>query len=281
MKKILVPTDFSNIAANAFRFAQRLAAEEDAIITVMHAHHPSFDYTNPYLDLPAQEFEKIKEDMLNDFLEEHTSTPQDDGGVAVLPKIQREIRIGFAAEEITRASKEADLVIMGTTGEGNLLEKVFGSVSTYVASHAKCPVLLVPGNCLCLGFTNVVYASNNIEADKIMLDQVFSLVKTGPVNVHFLHVDKEELEGQEYIVRNTQFEEAVRKGLPAVGFNTVSISCEDVQKGIVEYASDIRADLIVTATTHKSFLDRLFHKSVTRDVVFHTTIPLMVLHYDH
>ena len=281
MKKILVPTDFSNIAANAFRFAQRLAAEEEAIITVMHAHHPSFDYTNPYLDLPAQEFEKIKKDMLNDFLEEHTSTPQEDGGVAVLPTIRQEIRIGFAAEEITRASKEADLVIMGTTGEGNLLEKVFGSVSTYVSSHAKCPVLLVPGNCQCRGFNNVVYASNNIEADKIMLEQVFSLVKSGPAEVHFVHVDKEELEGQEYIVRSTQFEEAVRKSLPTVGFNTVSISCEDVQKGIVQYASDIRADLIVTATTHKSFLERLFHKSVTRDVVFHTTIPLMVLHYDH
>jgi nucleotide-binding universal stress UspA family protein len=221
--------------------------------------------------------------MLNDFLEEHTSGPNDAGGVAVLPKVQQEIRIGFAAEEITRASKEADLVIMGTTGEGNLLEKVFGSVSTYVASHAKCPVLLVPGNCLCLGFNNIVYASNNIEADKVMLEQVFSLVKTGPANVHFVHVDKEGLagQGQEYIVRNAQFEAAVRKGLPTVGFNSVSISCEDVQKGIVQYASDIKADLVVTATTHRGFLERLFHKSVTREVVFHTTIPLMILHYDH
>jgi len=280
MKKILVPTDFSEIAANAYRFAQRLAAAEGGAVTVIHAHHPSFDYSNPYLDVPAHEFEKVKKDLLENFMEENTLSDAQAGDTGVLTMPKSELRIGFAAEEITRASKKADLIVMGTTGEGNLLEKVFGSVSTSVASHAKCPVLLVPGKCKCEGFSNVVYASNHQAADKVMLRQVMDLLSNGPSTVHFVHVDVDENAGESYELRRAHFEQAVRTGNPEVGFNNVSIRCDDVQKGIVQYAEDIKADLVVTATTHRGFLERLFHKSVTKDVVFHTTVPLMVLHYD-
>lgn len=276
MKKILVPTDFSDIAANAFRFAQRIAAKEEATITVMHAHHPSFDYSNPYMDLPAQEFEQVKKDLLNNFMEANTLTSSS-GGVDVLPETI--IQIGFAAEEITRASKEVDLIVMGTTGEGNLLEKVFGSVSTHVASNAYCPVLLVPGKCDCQGFDNVIYASNNEAADRVMLKEVMSIIGTAPSTIHFVYVDVDE-ELEAYELRKAEAEEIMREGLSNTKIQKVSIGCDDIQKGIVQYADDKNADLIVTATSHRSFLEKLFHKSVTRDVVFHTTVPLMVLHYD-
>lgn len=277
MKKILVPTDFSAIAANAYRFAQRLALKEEAEITVIHAHHPSFDYSNPYLDLPAQEFEQVKKELLNNFMGEHT-LPSKTGGVVTLPKA--ELRIGFAAEEITRAAKEADIVIMGTTGEGNLLEKVFGSVSTYVASHANCPVLLIPGNCSCRDFSNIVYASNHQPADEVMLKQVVGMIDIEPASVHFVHVDVDEVEGDNYEIRKAAFKDTMQTEMPGVGINEVSIGCDDVQKGIISYAEDNNADLIVMATSHRSFLERMFHKSVTKEAVFHTTIPLMVLHYD-
>lgn len=274
MKKILVPTDFSAVAANAYQFAQEIALRQDASVDVMHAYHPSFDYSNPYLDMPAAEFDSIKRELLDQFVE--SNTHEAGGGVATLSKPI--LSIGFASEEIVRLSNDYDLIVLGTTGEGNLLEKAFGSVSTHVARFAHCPVLLVPGNCNCGGFEEVVFASNYQAADESMVKQLLTV--TGPEinNVHFVHVDNET--NSPYHVEEILHEQAELYGAATIGFNSVGIECPNVQEGIVQYARDIRADLIVMGTIHRSFIERLFHKSVTQQVVFHTTIPLLVMHYD-
>jgi nucleotide-binding universal stress UspA family protein len=273
MRKILVPTDFSAIAANAYQFAQVVAERQNAEVDIMHAYHPSFDYSNPYLDMPAAEFDSIKRDLLDQFIEGNSRSG---GPVATLPKPI--LNIGFASEEIVRMSKGYDLIILGTTGEGNLLEKAFGSVSTHVARFAHCPVLLVPGNCKCGNFEEVVYASNYQAADEAMVKKLLTI--TGPEinNIHFVHIDNETK--SPYHVEEVLYEQAQLYGTSTIGFNSVEIECPNVQEGIVQYASDILADLIVMGTMHRNFLERLFHKSVTQQVVFHTTVPLLVMHYD-
>lgn len=273
MKKILVPTDFSSIAANAYAYAQRLAEQQGAELEVMHTYHPSFDYSNPYLDVPAAEFDSIKRELLNHFVEEHTTGS---GSVVALPKTT--LHIGFASEEIVRRSKEVDMIVMGTTGEGNLLEKTFGSVSTYAAQYARCPVLFVPGECELRPFEEIVFASNHQAADEALVAQVIDLVKNNTANIHFVHIDNRT--NSPYNVEEVLYEEAARKDKPGLGFNSVEIECPNVQEGIVRYAEDIKADLIVMGTVHRGFLERLFHKSVTREVVFHTAVPLLVFRYD-
>lgn len=278
MKKILVPTDFSDIAANAYRFAQALAGDEPIELKVMHAYHPSFDYSNPYLDMPAAEFESIKRELMKNFVTEHAASGAEAGPVATAVRPKTELCVGFAGEEIVRLSKETDLVVMGTTGEGNLMEKVFGSVSTHVARNAHCPVLLVPGNCRCKGFKDIVFASNYTAADEAVLQQLMEMAGIGPATIHFVHVEAEA--GKAYSVAKTEFEQAVRKNMPDISFHAVKIACSDVEAGIVKYAEDIGAGLIAMGTVHRGFLENLFHRSVTKRMAFHTTVPLLVLHYD-
>lgn len=278
MKKILVPTDFSDVAANAYRFAQRLADEDTSEVRVMHAYHPSFDYSNPYLDMPAAEFEAVKRELMKNFVAEHTVEAGQAGAVATVAKPKTELCIGFAGEEVVRLSGEMDLIVMGTTGEGNLMEKVFGSVSTHVARNAHCPVLLVPGNCKCTGFREIVFASNYNAADEAMLQQLIEMAGIGPASIHFVHVEAEA--DKPYSVAKVEFEQAVRENMPDIGFNTVEIECSDIEEGIVKYAQDIGADLIAMGTVKRGFLENLFHRSVTKRMAFHTTVPLLVMHYD-
>ncbi len=278
MKKILVPTDFSEVAANAYRFAQSLAEERAAELKVIHAYHPSFDYSNPYLDMPAAEFEAVKRELMDNFLHEHTLPSEKGGAVATLAEPKSELRIGFAGEEVVRYSKEVDLIVMGTTGEGNLVEKAFGSVSTFVVQNAHCPVLLIPGHCRCEGFENVVFASNYHAADEAVLEQVVQMLGMGLSAIHFVHVEQEP--GKPYAVEKVQYEQAVHRNMPDIGFNHVEIECAQIEEGVVKYAEEIDAGLIVTGTVHRSFLEKLFHKSVTKRLAFHTNVPLMVLHYD-
>jgi nucleotide-binding universal stress UspA family protein len=51
---------------------------------------------------------------------------------------------GFPVEELIKASKGADIVVLGSRGAGGFTRLMMGSVSGQVVQHASCPVLIVP-----------------------------------------------------------------------------------------------------------------------------------------
>ena len=51
---------------------------------------------------------------------------------------------GFPAEELIDASRDADMVVLGTRGAGGFKHLRMGSVSSQVAHHAHSPILIVP-----------------------------------------------------------------------------------------------------------------------------------------
>ena len=51
---------------------------------------------------------------------------------------------GFPVNELIDASKDADMVVLGSRGAGGFTRLMMGSVAGQVAQHAHCPVLIVP-----------------------------------------------------------------------------------------------------------------------------------------
>ena len=51
---------------------------------------------------------------------------------------------GLAAQELVAASSGSDLVVVGSRGGGGFARLLLGSVSHQVASHAACPVVVIP-----------------------------------------------------------------------------------------------------------------------------------------
>jgi len=51
---------------------------------------------------------------------------------------------GLPVDELVKASESADMIVLGRRGMGGFVRLLMGSVSSQVAQHARCPVLIVP-----------------------------------------------------------------------------------------------------------------------------------------
>lgn len=63
----------------------------------------------------------------------------DDPGLTV----KQEVVEGHAAQRLIDASRDADLVVVGSRGHGGFAGMLLGSVSQHVAAHAHCPVAVI------------------------------------------------------------------------------------------------------------------------------------------
>jgi nucleotide-binding universal stress UspA family protein len=143
MKRILVPTDFSEPAAAALRYASALAARFDAELAVLHADPfiPAIDFTA----IPAGEFDLAQRrlvDLARLRLNAHAQT-----NVNPLVSWDATIAISDPVNAIVNASNsDYDLVVMGTHGRTGMNRMIFGSVTAAVMRLASAPVLAVHGD---------------------------------------------------------------------------------------------------------------------------------------
>ena len=275
MKNILVPTDFSDTAANAFEYAKQLAAKTHASIKVVHVHYPDMNAMEATPPSLQQEAINWKKKRIKRFAQQYPAD-QPEGEAGLLAKIDTEIAIGFPGEHIVSESEsdEVDLIVMGTTGESGFFEKMFGSISSHVARKARCPVLLVPNGVKFKECSNILFATNHQAADEILLEAVPNMMACPSASVHFVHVD--ESTEEKYKVKDISF---LKPDFPSK-YHFVEIQSKDTFAALSQYAKEQGVDAMVMVTTHRPLLNELFHKSLTKRMALNTEMPLLVMHYD-
>lgn len=142
LKRILVPTDFSEHSANALRYAAAFARRFSAELYLLHVFQdlavsgPEAVAVGPPIVAPIEQFLDSARKSLDRLVE--------DAHLQQLT-VHREVRPGTPFDEIVGMAKEKDidLIVMGTHGRGWLAHVLLGSVTEKVVRKAPCPVLTV------------------------------------------------------------------------------------------------------------------------------------------
>jgi nucleotide-binding universal stress UspA family protein len=269
MKRILVPTDFSDDARNASYYAARLAEKLKASITLLHAYMlPTPVSEVPYVMVNAEEMQKENEEIARAEAEKLQATFK--------ISVNYIVRLGFPSDEIEAVIEDnkIDLVVMGMKGKGKL-EKIVGSTTTSTLKKIRIPLLIVPEKAAYKEIRQVTYATDYTYSINSQIYQpLVELLKIFNANLNIVHVKKntEEAKSQE-ISGETQLE-PIFQGMP---HQYQTITDTDVKHGIESYLKDHPTDLLVMVAHEHSFWERIFGKSHTKQMVYHTHIPLLVL----
>jgi nucleotide-binding universal stress UspA family protein len=271
MKTILVPTDFSDNAHNALRYAANLASQVEAKIILVHIIH-----------LPVAPLESgmvITPDM---HLEEDFSLELD----SLANNLRQEHKDRFVVETICQygyltgdlndlvKTHQVDLVVMGTLGATNFLDKLMGTNSSEFSKSALCPVLIIPAMAHFEKINHIAYASDFESEEEVFLQQLFGIAQSFKAQVSIVNVmDDQELN----ILSDTEVVEDITTHFPDIVYSIAQIRLDDVVEGLHAFVEESQADVLAVSIHKRGFFEELFHSSISKKLIYHTTLPLLTL----
>lgn len=272
MKKILVPTDFSDQAENALKVAAQLARKFNSEIFLLHLLDLPLELIDPIQagssgDLPEAIFfmklahQRFSNVMKKDYLK----------GI----KVHETVEFDEAFDGIMDISKkyDCDVIIMGSSGADGVKEIFIGSNTEKVVRHSIIPVLVIKKEIPIFNVEKFIFATDlNPET-----------IPTFQKAVEFGHKLKAKIE---LVMVNTPSKFITTAQMDKkLEIYTADIDKDDyhftlyndvnVETGILNYGNKINADLIGISTHGRQGLAHFINGSISEDLVNHAKRPIV------
>ena len=277
MERILVLTDFSNIAERGLEEAVRLArqlggAEVLLLNTELPPQGRDFSATGDiyYTDNPEEDVFMIALIKKNKQRLQDLAARYGADGIRVTPYIE----VGPMQEVVDAFidKHQVDLIVMGTSGESNYEEFFVGNHTEQVIRISKVPVITVKVTDKPTDIRNIVVATDMNDKAYSGLRHIKLLAQKLKAHLHLVYVTKSgKLEQRRSDVENY----ALKHGL--TNFTIGAIEDSDTEDGIKRYAAKIGADLIAVITHGRDGLSALFSHSVAEDVIREASVPVLTV----
>ncbi|TCP25163.1 nucleotide-binding universal stress UspA family protein [Tenacibaculum skagerrakense] len=276
MKKILLPTDFSDNSWNAIQYALALCKDQKCVFNFLHVYTPVI-YDAGYFEVGAAQvgfvdvLKKTAEENMEKLMEKVTSLYNNPNHV-----FSSIVSFNTITNEINELYKGnvIDFVIMGTKGASGLEKVLFGTNTVQVIKNVECPVLAVPDNYKFTGLNEVLFPSDyEVDFQIIDFQYIIDFVTGYQAKVHSLHVSKENL------LSKTQ--ESNKDKLQRV-FENVNLDFhlkinQSVTEEISNFQSNNKIDLLLMVNNKKDLFEKLFLKSKVKQIGFQVKIPFLVI----
>jgi nucleotide-binding universal stress UspA family protein len=274
MKVIVVPTDYSAIAVNAMNYAIEMAQAVNANLMLVHVYQIPVSLSNDvYVPIIGpEELQKINDERIQELKREveHISFGK--------LKVYAEARLGNVVDELQELCKSIQplAVVMGTKGE-SAVERIFMGSNTLLAiRHLNAPVIVVPPGAIFKGIKKIGLACDfKMVVESIPTDLIRELVNTFHAELEVLNVDYNSKHFKPDTPEQSLLLHTLLEDLKPKYF---FINNPVVEDGISEFAENNNIDLLVVIPKKHKLLDSLFQKSHTRQLAFHSHIPIASIH---
>lgn len=271
MKKILVPTDFSECAQNAEKYAFFLAQKIDAELVFLHVINTQVDWsklTKEQEDFFPDSKEAIahSKKRLNELVKHAESNKIKSRKVLIFNNTNEKIH-RFAEDE------HIDLVVMGSHGVYGFKDYILGTNTYSMMRNSKVPVIVVKKLPEKLKLEKLVIATNFKAETGITFRMVENLMEILQVKLIVLYVNT-----PTYFLETNDIMNIGKTFLDEFASYEHEIHIIDSfreERGIVQFAEKTNSDGIAVITHGKSDLQQYFSPSVSENLVGLTEKPII------
>ncbi len=278
MKKILLPTDFSDNAWNAIFTAVKLYANVECRFYLLHGYEPKamnmlgrkgqqrlgliYDSLSEY---SRQEMDKV---MV--YLKENHHNPKHS-----FETISKSDTLEETIHQVL-AEKDIDLICMGTQGATGAKQVFMGSNTVKVLKNiSDCPILAVPDDYDFKSLKSLAFPtdfSKKYEKHQLLLlTELASLWKT---DIQVVHVAVEFALSDQQLIN----QKLLKKRLNDLAVTFYNIDFEaNVAHTLEKFMADTQVEMMALIRYRHSFWEKIIGEPVVKKMTFHTKVPLLVL----
>ena len=265
---ILVPTDFSKLSKVAVLYAVQIAKKLKADIILLAV----INAASSSRALPK--WKRLEEEMVimaKDDAEQLISEIKK--GIKGKIEISYRYILGFPVEDMIETfvtDNGVDMIVMGTKGASGLKKVVMGSNAAAVIDNSSVPVIAIPENAEYKTISKIAYASDLFNLhEEIKMVALFARLFDATVQVlHILPADsakKVDKTMETDLIKISKYQK--------IAYHV--LRNDSIVDALNTYIIDEQVDMLAMFTHKLDFYEKLFGKSVTRQLTFHAQVPLI------
>ena len=276
MRQILIPTDFSENAMNAIKYALELFKYERSEFYFMHAYEDEVyndkalstrDTFEGVLRVVSKKSQNRLEDLLK-IVKEISPNPRHNYNI-----ISAYNSLVDEADIIVDG-KNIDVIVMGTRGETNDKKLTFGSHTLQVLKYVQCPVLSIPENFKYAQPKHILFPTNYLipykRRDLKLLCEMAIPFRAKIDMLYVTNCDKLSMRQED----NMQF---IKDALCNNDTSFSIVNNKNFIEAINNYITDNNIDMLVMVNTRHSYLENILFQSAIDILSLNIQIPLLAL----
>ena len=281
MKTYLVPIDFSHASVHAAEFAAALSKQTNVQhIILLNAYYVSpYETMLPNPDMVLLREEEVENNAADRIKQlEHLKaklSKQVREGVTITTHLNRSHLLRAVVENVM--NKNVDLVILGSKGNSSKDDSHIGSHVVKISKASPVPVIIVPPGYHYQTIKKVVVACDfNKVKESVPLEALKRLLDKKNAELLVVNIDNEtkhESANAERMAEETAMHVMLKQYHPQYFY----VSSPDVINGILQFASDNDAQLVIALPHKYSFFQELLHDSVSQKLAENAAVPVLLL----
>jgi nucleotide-binding universal stress UspA family protein len=279
MKNILIPTDFSENAWNAVKYAIELYKNEQCNFYLLNTYTPNIATSRFMASAVNEERYTVENSSKKGLINLLNRIEKEYPDPAHIHNFKTISSFSFLVDEVKELVNDYNIhiVILGTKGASGLAEVFMGSNAVRIIKAVKkCPVLAIPE---CFKYETpkeIAFATDfNRFYTVSELQPLIELAETFNATIRIVHV-------QTQIKALTELQQfnlnMLRRYLKTTEHYIHTISeVNSVSNTLEVFANELQVHLLAMLNYQHSYMERATREPIVKKIAFHTQLPLLVL----